>query len=34
MNGSLDELPEQAFCMRGAIEEAIAEGEKLAAVNA
>jgi len=34
VNGDLDELPEQAFYMRGPIEEAIAEGEKLAAVNA
>jgi F-type H+-transporting ATPase subunit beta len=34
VNGELDELPEQAFYMKGPIEEAIAEGEKLAAVNA
>ncbi|MEO5616275.1 MAG: F0F1 ATP synthase subunit beta [Candidatus Eisenbacteria bacterium] len=34
VNGDLDELAEQAFYMRGPIEEVIAEGEKFAAVNA
>jgi F-type H+-transporting ATPase subunit beta len=34
VNGELDELPEQAFYMKGGIEEAIEAGEKLAAVNA
>jgi F-type H+-transporting ATPase subunit beta len=29
VNGELDELPEQAFYMRGAIKEAIEAGEKL-----
>jgi F-type H+-transporting ATPase subunit beta len=33
VKGELDDLPEQAFYMKGPIEEAIAEGEKLAAVN-
>src|SRR5881628_1448640 len=32
VNGELDELPEQAFYMCGAIDEAIANAEKLAAV--
>ena len=32
VNGELDELPEQAFYMKGAIEEVIAEAEKMAAV--
>jgi len=31
VNGDLDELPEQAFYMRGTIEEAIAAGEKMMA---
>jgi len=31
VNGELDALPEQAFYMRGPIEEAIAEGEKILA---
>jgi F-type H+/Na+-transporting ATPase subunit beta len=31
VNGELDELPEQAFYMKGPIEEAIAEGEKMLA---
>jgi len=31
VNGELDELPEQAFYMRGGIEEAIAAAEKMAA---
>jgi F-type H+-transporting ATPase subunit beta len=31
VNGDLDELPEQAFYMRGSIEEAIAAGEKMLA---
>jgi len=31
VNGDLDELPEQAFYMRGTIEEAIAAGEKMIA---
>ncbi|HET7225830.1 MAG TPA: F0F1 ATP synthase subunit beta [Candidatus Eisenbacteria bacterium] len=31
VNGELDELPEQAFRMKGAIDEVIAEGEKMAA---
>jgi F-type H+-transporting ATPase subunit beta len=31
VNGELDALPEQAFYMRGPIEEAIAEGEKMLA---
>jgi F-type H+-transporting ATPase subunit beta len=31
VNGELDELPEQAFYMRGAIEEAIEAGEKMLA---
>ncbi len=31
VNGELDELPEQAFYMRGGIEEAIAAGEKMKA---
>jgi F-type H+-transporting ATPase subunit beta len=31
VDGQLDELPEQAFYMRGTIDEAIAEGEKLLA---
>ena len=31
VNGELDELPEQAFYMRGTIEEAIEAGEKLTA---
>ena len=34
VNGELDDVAEQAFYMRGPIEEAIAEGEKLALVNA
>jgi len=31
VNGELDELPEQAFYMRGTIDEAIAAGEKMTA---
>ena len=31
--GELDHLPEQAFYMCGTIEEAVAQGEKLAAVG-
>src|SRR5678810_1209531 len=34
VNGELDELPEQAFYMKGGIEDALAERERLAAVNA
>ena len=32
VEGQLDELPEQAFYMRGGIEEVVAEAEKMAAV--
>jgi len=34
VNGELDDLPEQAFYMKGGIEDALAERERLAAVNA
>jgi len=34
VNGELDDLPEQAFYMKGGIEDALAEREKYAAVNA
>jgi len=32
VNGELDELPEQAFYMRGGIEEAVEAGREMAAV--
>ena len=31
LNGELDELPEQAFYMRGSIDEVVAAGEKMMA---
>jgi len=34
VDGELDQLPEQAFRMKGGIEEVIAEGERMAVVNA
>ena len=34
VNGELDDLPEQAFYMKGGIEDVLAEREKYAAVNA
>jgi len=32
VNGELDELPEQAFYMKGGIDEVIADAERMAAV--